>query len=119
MKQWDQYDCLRGWLEGQGHPVQVLEQRPTLGEYIADINRGDLLVCGDTLAMHIGLALRKKVVAIFICTSPHEIYDYGRMTRVVSPRLREYFYSRQYDRNGVGAVSFDSVRTAVAACVVR
>jgi ADP-heptose:LPS heptosyltransferase len=54
------------------------------------------VICGDTLAMHLGLALGKRVVALFTCTSPWEIYGYGRLAKVVSPLLERFFYQRQY-----------------------
>ncbi len=113
IKRWNNYGRLREWLERRGRRVHVLGQRPSLEEYIADIRSGDLLVCGDTLAMHIGLALRKGVVAIFTCTSPYEIHDYGRLVRVVSPVLERYFYSRTYCEEGVDAVSLEQVQAAV------
>jgi hypothetical protein len=45
------------------------------------------------LALHIALALKKKVVALFTCTSWHEIHGYGRMEKIVSPLLEKYFYN--------------------------
>jgi len=41
---------------------------------VKDIDKANILIFGDTLAMHLGLALKKKVTALFICTSPWEIY---------------------------------------------
>ena len=37
----------------------------------------------STLTMHIALALKKKVVALFGPTSANEIYDYGRLVKIV------------------------------------
>ncbi|MGO9019939.1 MAG: glycosyltransferase family 9 protein [Syntrophobacteraceae bacterium] len=42
----------------------------------------DLLVTGDTLAMHIGIALRKKVVVLFGPTSASEIEIYGSGSKI-------------------------------------
>ena len=49
----------------------------SLREFISLIDICDLLVTGDTMALHIGVALKKKVVALFGPTSPAEIDLYG------------------------------------------
>jgi ADP-heptose:LPS heptosyltransferase len=43
----------------------------------------DTLVTGDTLALHVALGLKKRVVALFGPTSPAEIDIYGLGTKVV------------------------------------
>jgi heptosyltransferase-2 len=50
----------------------------TLGEFINLINLIDLIVAGDTLAFHLGIAIKKRVVGIFTSTSSSEIELYGR-----------------------------------------
>lgn len=47
-------------------------------EYIDWINSCRLIVTADTLGLHLGLALKKKVVALFGPTSSYEIYLYNR-----------------------------------------
>ena len=56
--------------------------------------------------MHLALGLKKPSVAFFTCTPPWEIEDYGRMTKVVSPLLEKYFYSRESIREGMMAIPF-------------
>ena len=46
-------------------------------EFFAMVNLCDLVVCGDTMAMHAALGLNKKVVAIFGPTSFDEIEMYN------------------------------------------
>lgn len=94
-KRWPGFEPLKGWLRSHGREPVVLRQRGELARYIEDINGCGIVVAADTLAMHVGLALRKRVVAIFNCTSPHEIHGYGRLVKVVNPRLRDFFYSRK------------------------
>jgi heptosyltransferase-2 len=50
--------------------------RHTLLEFGALVERCDLLICGDTLALHMATALRVPCVALFCPTSADEIYDY-------------------------------------------
>jgi len=46
--------------------------------FVSLVGLCDLVVCGDTLGMHIAIGLRKKVVALFGSTCPQEIDLYGR-----------------------------------------
>ncbi len=55
-------------------------------EFIALLGLCDILVTGDTMALHAALALKKKVVALFGPTSSAEIDLYGR-GRKVSARM--------------------------------
>jgi heptosyltransferase-2 len=109
MKVWPYYDELKAKIEKEGYEVIVLRQRDTLIEYIRDIDEADILICGDTLAIHLGIYLRKKVIALFLCTSPWEIYDYGRVMKIVNPFLKEAFYRRDYDEKLVKGITVDMV----------
>lgn len=57
----------------------------SIPDFFALLNLCDLVVCGDTLALHAALGLKKKVAAIFGPTSSAEIEMYGRGIKVVSP----------------------------------
>jgi len=57
----------------------------SLLDFFALINLCDLVVTGDTLALHAALGLKKKVVAVFGPTSPAEIELYGRGTKIITP----------------------------------
>ncbi len=52
--------------------------------FAAIVGRSDLVVSGDTTAMHIAIALKVPVVAYFASTSAPEIELYGRGRKVVS-----------------------------------
>lgn len=112
-KNWNGYGRLGEFLLQDGFEVKFFQQRNTIHQYINDINECELVVTGDTLALHIALALKIKVVGIFTCTSPAEIYDYKRIIKVVSPLWKEAFYSREYIQEAVNAVSIDSIYKAV------
>lgn len=112
-KKWDKYVRLSNILLRDDAKVTFLKQRRTIYQYINDINKCDLLITGDTLALHIALALKIKVVSIFTCTSPTEIYDYSRMVKVVSLALDKAFYNTEYIKEAVDAISLESVYKAV------
>jgi heptosyltransferase-2 len=108
-KQWRRYGEVAERLEALGYGVKFFQQRESVVDYADDINECDFVICGDTLAMHLGLALGKRVVALFTCTSPWEIYGYGRLAKVVSPLLERFFYQRAYSAEPGDAISVDAV----------
>ena len=95
MKKWAYYDRLGNELERRGLKVNVLPKRPTLLEHLADVRGHGCLVSGDSLPMHLALGSDIPCVGLFNCTSPWEIYDYGILTKLVSPMLGEFFYRRR------------------------
>jgi ADP-heptose:LPS heptosyltransferase len=56
----------------------------SLLEFAGFISMMDLIVCSDTLGMHLAIALKKKVIALFGPTCPQEIDLYGRGTKLFS-----------------------------------
>lgn len=59
----------------------------SLTDFISIVDLCDLVVCGDTLGMHIAIGLKKKVVALFGSTCPQEIDLYGRGVKITVPGL--------------------------------
>ena len=112
MKKWAYYDALKIELERRGYTVNFLPKRPTLLSHLADIRSHRCLVGGDSLPMHLAIGSDIPSVAIFNCTSPWEIHDYGILTKLVSPLLGDFFYSREFDAKATTAVSFDAVLEA-------
>jgi ADP-heptose:LPS heptosyltransferase len=55
----------------------------SLRQFAALVSQVDVLLTGDTLALHIGLALRKHVVVHFGPTSPWEIELYGSGEKII------------------------------------
>jgi heptosyltransferase II len=108
-KQWCRYEEIAKCLAGVGYRVRFFRQRDSVVDYADDINECEFVICGDTLAMHLGLALGKRVVALFTCTSPWEIYGYGTLAKVVSPLLEQFFYKRTYSAEPGEAISATEV----------
>ena len=113
MKRWAHYDRLQSELESRGLTVNVLPKRATLLEHLADVRGHGCVVCGDSLPMHLALGSGIPTVALFNCTSPWEIYEYGLLTKLVSPLLGEFFYKRGFDERATMAIAFDEVLKAV------
>lgn len=115
MKGWAYYSELKRALESDGLVVNTLPRRPSLLEHLGDIANHRCLVSGDSLPMHLALGLGVRCVTLFNCTSPWEIYDYGVQTKVISPLLEQYFYSRDEDFRATTAIRLSDVYTAVVA----
>ena len=92
-KRWSRFPELIELLKAEKIRRVKFKTFPTLEEFIQHINSTDWVVTTDSLALHVALALKKKVVALFTCTSWQEIYGYGRMEKIVSPLLEKYFYN--------------------------
>jgi heptosyltransferase II len=108
-KMWNGYFKLSEALKNEGFSVRILKQRESLSEYIKDIKECEFLFCGDTLAMHIGLATQCKVFGIFLCTPPQEIYDYNLLSKIVSPDIFEFLYTPKYNKNLIDSVDVNQV----------
>jgi len=112
MKKWAYYDRLKNELEERGLTVNFLPKRPTLLDHLADVRGHRCLVSGDSLPMHLAIGSDVPCVGLFNCTSPWEIYDYSILTKVISPVLGEFFYSRKFDPSATTAIPFDTVLAA-------
>ncbi|MEZ5329496.1 MAG: glycosyltransferase family 9 protein [Verrucomicrobiales bacterium] len=112
MKKWAHYEKLKSELEARGLKVNHLPKRDTLLEHLADVRGHRAIVCGDSLPMHLALGSGIRTVALFNCTSPWEIYDYGLLTKIVSPLLEEYFYKRGFEERATTAIGLEEVLTA-------
>jgi heptosyltransferase-2 len=108
-KKWNGFNKLYELLKSDGLNVSFLQRKLTLKEHINDLNDCNLIICPDTFGMHLGIALKKKVISLFNSTSPYEIYDYGRLYKIVSPVYEKFFYSKEYDENLSNSIDVELV----------
>lgn len=54
----------------------------TLRKFFALVDLSDIMITGDTMALHAAAALKKQVLCLFGPTSFTEIEDYGRITKI-------------------------------------
>jgi heptosyltransferase-2 len=66
----------------QGFRVFNTGNDNSLPEFAGFLSLMDIVLCSDTLAMHLALALRKKTVVLFGPTCPQEIELYGRGAKI-------------------------------------
>lgn len=114
-KRWIQYPALAERLLKEHCEVFFFEQRSDLRDFIDDVNSCGLVVTGDTLTMHIALALQKRVISVFGPTSAPEIHGYDRMTSVVSPIecISCYLKDCDKDPNCMDLIPLETMHNAV------
>lgn len=71
----------------------------TLTQFAALVQLCDIVVTGDTTALHLAIGLKKKVVALFGPTCAQEIELYGRGEKIISPISCAPCYRRECDRS--------------------
>lgn len=108
-KNWAYYDELKLELEKLGYAVNYLPNRSSIKKHIADIASHKLIICGDSLPMHIATALEIPSIALFTCTSPIEIYDYNLITKIVSLKLDKYYYQREFNEDCVNNIAINEI----------
>jgi len=66
----------------------------SLLEFAAIVNLCNMIITADTLALHIGTALNKKIIALFGPTSISEIDLFNRGIKVIAPDECKCYYNR-------------------------
>lgn len=90
---------------------KIISNNPenTVREFASVINLCDAIITGDTLALHIAAALKKKTIALFFCTPPWEIEDYSIIQKITSPLLDKHLFNDQYSEELVNSISISEV----------
>jgi heptosyltransferase-2 len=77
-------DTIRNQQIGQGFDLVQSETDQGLRDGMKSIAACDVIVTGDSLGLHLGVALKKWVVAWFGPTCAHEIDLYGRGSKILA-----------------------------------
>lgn len=108
-KQWNKYHELAEILTKDGYTVRFFEQKDFLLDYLRDISECTYIFCGDTLAMHLALGCNCKVFALFTCTPPAEIYDYGMLHKIYHKDVDKHFYTTEYVEEAINLITLEKV----------
>lgn len=110
----EEHKALAEELNNEG--IKIFHNNPNNSdsEFAALIDLCSVLVCADSFALHVALALRKKTVGLFFCTSPWEVEGYNFLTKIVSPLLPKFFPERsdEYNEELVKSISAGDVLKA-------
>jgi heptosyltransferase-2 len=93
----------------------------TLGQFAALVDLCDVVVTGDTITLHIAIALKKKVVALFGPTCAQEIELFGRGEKIRSSLSCAPCYRRSclVSPSCMEAIGAEEVAEAVRALLPR
>ena len=102
---------IKSELRSDGVIVYGKNTSNSLQDFFALIDICDKIICADTLAIHVSLGLKKPTIALFFCTPPWEIEDYGIGKKITSPMLMDFFPEKmdQYDEELVKSISVEEV----------
>ena len=98
-------------LNEQGIKVYHNNPSNSIKEFASLVKLCKIMVCSDSFALHISLALNIKTIGLFFCTSPDEIEGYGILTKIKSPLLHKFFPERmnEYSEELVNSISVEDV----------
>ncbi|MFH1365428.1 MAG: glycosyltransferase family 9 protein [archaeon] len=95
----------------QKEGIYLIKNNPnnSIGEFTTVVNLCEIIICGDSLAMHISSSLGKKTIALFFSTPDWEVEDYGIIQKITSPLLEKYFYVGDFIPELAESISIDEV----------
>jgi len=102
-------------LEAEGISVFTNNPRNTSKEFASLVSACDLMICGDSLALHVAIGLAKPTIGLFFCTSPNEVEPYDLLKKLVSPKLNDFFPEKmdQYDEGLTKSITAGEVFSAL------
>ena len=102
-------------LKKKGIEVYKNDTSNTIRQFASLVNLCDVMVCSNSLSMHISLALKKPTIGLFFCTPPHEVEGYNLLKKITSPMLYDFFPEKmdQYDENLVNSISAEEVLDSI------
>lgn len=86
----------------------------TVEEFMGIVDACDLIVTADTMALHIAIGLKKRVVAIFGPTCHQEINLFGRGEKIVTDFPCSPCYLKTCDKNPTCMMALDSAKVVEA-----
>ncbi|NCO11507.1 glycosyltransferase family 9 protein [Candidatus Pacearchaeota archaeon] len=109
------HKALKEELLGEGLMVYSNNPENSNKEFASLLDVCDKVVCSDSFALHVSLALGKPTISLFFCTSPDEVEGHGLLKKIISPKLYEFFPERmdQYSEDLINSISAEDVAEAV------
>lgn len=109
------HEKLAAELERKGIKIHRNNVHNTKREFAALVNICDWMICSDSFALHISLALGKRTVGLFFCTSADEVEGYGLLKKIVSHMHKEFFPERmdECSEELMNSISADEVLDAI------
>jgi ADP-heptose:LPS heptosyltransferase len=78
-------------------------------EFFSVVDICNVVITGDTFALHVALGLKKPTVALLFCTSANEIETYDLATKFISPLLEQNYYTEKDSEELRSSITVDQV----------
>ena len=87
------------------------DSQNTTMQFAALVDICSTMVCSDSFALHIALALKKPTICLFFVTSPDEVEGYGLLKKAIYPMLKDFFpeKSDQYSEQLIQSISAEEI----------
>ena len=91
--------------------IDVITNNPnnTLIEFMSVIKKCNLIITGDTLALHLAIGLKVPSIALFFCTPDWQIEPYNLVEKITSPLFEKYFMDDSYHEDLTKSISAEEV----------
>ena len=89
--------------------IYVNDPNNSVREFFGLVNLCGKMLVNDSFALHTAIALKKETVALFFCTPDWEIEGYGRVKKIVSPLMKDNFFTDEYLPELIDSISVDEV----------
>lgn len=111
----EEHENLVREMDKEGVKVHRNNPRNSKRQFMSIVNLCKAMVCSDSFALHVSVALKKKTIGLFFCTSPDEVEDYGFLRKILSPKLYDFFPERsnEYNEELVKSISPEDVFKAL------
>lgn len=97
--------------------IKVFQNNPKNAdrEFASLVNSCKAMICSDSFALHVSIALRKPTIGLFFCTSPSEVEGYNILTKLVSPMLKDFFPEKmdEYSEELIKSIKAEEVLSAL------
>jgi len=102
-------------IEGGLGNVKVMKNdvNNSVREFIGVLNNCDVVITGDSLALHLAIGLKKNTIGLFFCTPSWQVEDYKYLKKINSPLLENYFMDDRYIEELVKSIDPECVLEAV------
>ena len=107
----EKHEKLSRDLEQEGVKIYRNNPENTDREFFSLLNLCKVVVCSDSYALHVSLALKKPTICLIFCSAVNEIEGYNLLTKLVAPRHNEFFPEKLdvYDEELVNSISAEEV----------
>ncbi len=81
----------------------------SLEEFISILSICNLIITGDSLALHLAITLKKPTIALFFTTPQWQIENYLFLKKITSSLMEKYFWSDEYHEDLVNSINIEEV----------